>query len=104
MTIILAIALFAQTLTGIQAYTVADPDSGQIELQMDNGLYGIDLGLGCDSLVAGVNVEWLAGSGDVGALVSSDSDHTCNVYINSKISDTPCAMNSDGVCDITSAE
>lgn len=103
MALILAVALFVQILTGVQAYT-AYGDDWQPELVMDNGTYGIDLGLGCEDFLAGVNVEWLAGSGNVGAIQAADSDHTCNVYINSKISDTPCAVDSDGVCDITSAE
>lgn len=102
MSIILAIALFAQTITGPVAYTVTNPDTGAIDLAMDNGLYGVDLGLGCDDITAGINVEWLAGSGNVGAIQPLDGNQTCNVYINSKINDTPCATNDAGVCDFAS--
>lgn len=98
---LIALVLLAQVLTGPQAYTVADPDQPDvIDLAMDNGLYRIELGMGCDSMVADLNVEWLPGSNNVGAIVPVGTTDLCNIYISGKINDTPCAMNDDGVCDV----
>lgn len=101
MSLLFLLAVLAQALVGPQVYTVVHPDDeSRLALVMDNGLYGIELGLGCDDITANMNVEYLAGSGNVGAIVATGSDHTCNIYIDSKINDTPCATNDDGVCDV----
>lgn len=98
---LLAAALFMQVaLHGPHAYTVSDPDTGALELSTQTGTYGLDLGWGCDGMTAGVNVEVLAGSGGVAALVPIGSDVLCNVYIDQQIDNIPCAVNADGVCDL----
>lgn len=98
---LLAVALFLQVvLHGPHAYTVSDPDTGALELSTQTGTYGLDLGWGCDGMTTGLNVEVLAGSGGVAALVPIGSDMLCNVFIDQQIDNIPCAVNADGVCDL----
>lgn len=98
--LIIVALLFLQALHGPHAYTVSDPDSGQLELSTQTGTYGMQLGWGCDDLTAGVNVEVLAGSGGVASLAPIGTDTLCNVFIDQKVDETPCMVNADGVCDL----
>jgi hypothetical protein len=98
MSILLGLALLAQVLTAPQAYTTGDID--QLGLATLNGRYSIELGQGCDDIGPGVNVELLPGSGGVAAIAPIGSDQVCNVLIDERTSDEPCAQNSDGDCDV----
>ena len=98
--LLVALALLAQTLPGLQTYTTPDPVGiGQIGLAMPNGRFVVDLGPGCDGITPGENVELDAGSGDVGSLVLEDGT-LCNIYFVAALSDVPCATNDVGDCDV----
>lgn len=96
-------ALFMQTVVGLPSYTVATPDG--LVLATDTGRYTLELGYGCDNFMVNQNVELLPGSGGVAAIVApSGTDTLCNVLIAGRVSDEPCAMDADGVCNITLEE
>ena len=96
----LALALFAQV-QAPRAYTIADTDNpDQVDLATENGLLSIELGPGCDWVAPDLNVEFLPGSGGVGAIRRFDASGLCNIDITGRISETPCAQNADGDCDV----
>jgi hypothetical protein len=96
---LVAFLLFAQTLVGLSSYTLAGPDG--LILATDNGRYTLELGYGCDGFVVDQNVEFLPGSGGVGAIAPlGTTDTLCNVLIAGQVSDEPCATNADGACDL----
>lgn len=99
--VLVALALLAQSLAGLPTYTTTDMVGlGQIGLAMPNGHYVVDLGPGCDGIAPRMNVDYLAGSGDVGSLQVPDSETLCNIYFVAQLSDAPCALNVEGACDV----
>jgi hypothetical protein len=105
MTLLLHLALFAQLLVLPQAYTVSDPSFATIasepaiDLATSNGVFLIALGSGCDGIGAGQNVQVLYGSGDVGTITPIGSPQHCQIVFAAQLSDRPCAINADGLCD-----
>lgn len=97
---LIALVLLAQVLTTPHAYLIGDP----VALATTSGTYAVEFGQGCDEIMTLTNLELLPGSGGVAALAPLDGDVVCNIYIGERQSDTPCAMNEDGVCDIESEE
>jgi hypothetical protein len=96
----ITLALVAQ-IAAPRGYTVSDIDiPDQIDLATENGLLSIDYGPGCDWVTPDLNVEFLPGSGGVGAIRPLDESGLCNIYISGRISEQPCAQNADGDCDI----
>jgi hypothetical protein len=92
---IIAFALFAQVFNATQAYTTADavnPD--RLGLATLAGRYMLELGDGCEGLVAGMNVELIIGSDDT-ALISP----ACSITIGQRMSSVPC-FTVDDVCDV----
>jgi hypothetical protein len=97
---VIALALLAQIAVP-RGYTVANADNpDQIDLATDDGVVSIELGPGCDWVAPGLNVEYLPGSGGVGAIRPLDESALCNVDITGLLSDQPCAHNANGDCDI----
>jgi hypothetical protein len=105
MTVLVALALFAQSLLLPQAYTVTDPTTATVasepavDLATSNGVFLIGLGSGCDGIGAGQNVQVLYGSGDVGTITPIGSPQQCQIIFAVQLSDRPCAINADGLCD-----
>jgi hypothetical protein len=105
MTVLVVLALFAQSLLLPQAYTVTDRTTVSIasepavDLATANGVFLIALGSGCDGIGAGQNVQVLYGSGDVGTITPIGSPQHCQIVFAAQISDQPCAINADGLCD-----
>jgi hypothetical protein len=105
MTVLVVLALFAQSLLLPQAYTVADPTTvtlssePAVDLATSNGVFLIGLGSGCDGIGAGQNVQVLYGSGDVGTITPIGSPQHCQIVFAAQVSDRPCATNADGLCD-----
>jgi|SRR5579859_6148595 len=91
----------AQVFVPPRAYTLSDASvAGQIDLATLDGRFTIELGPGCGDIVSGINVEFLPGSGGVAGIKLVGSDQVCNVLIDQRLSDTPCAQ-IDGVCDVS---
>lgn len=82
----------------VLAYTLAGSDG--LVLATQTGRYAIDLGLGCDNLTAGQQVELLPGSGDVGGIQPLGSDTVCNFQYVALLDETPCLKNDLGDCDV----
>jgi hypothetical protein len=105
MTLLVLLALFAQSLLLPQAYTVTDPSivtiasEPAIDLATASGVFLIALGSGCDGIGGGQNVQVLYGSGDVGTITPIGSPQRCQIVFAAQISDRPCAINADGLCD-----
>lgn len=98
---LIALAMLSQVLT-TGAYTYVD-DTGVV-LATDTGRYRLDLGAGCEGYDVPENVDLMAGSGGVASISIATAPFWCNVYIDSPISDNPCAVNVDGVCDINAEQ
>ena len=94
---LIALAMLAQV-AGLPAYTYVD-DYGVV-LATDTGRYRLDLGAGCAGYDVPENVSVTAGSGGVASISVPTAEFWCNVFIDSPVSDDPCAVNLDGVCDI----
>lgn len=116
MTVILAVALFAQILTQGRAYTSADPiNPDRLGLATPDGRYMIELtDTGdCSSITTAMNVQlWQVPSNDGSRMDTAikpiaddgevmDQDY-CFVIVDRKMDDTPCFVNDDGVCDLAS--
>jgi hypothetical protein len=105
MSVIVALALFAQVLALPQAYTLSDPTTVMVaaepavDLATPSGVFLIGLGPGCNGIGAGQNVQVLYGSGDVGTINPIGSPQLCQIVFAAQVSDAPCATNADGVCD-----
>jgi hypothetical protein len=95
-----ATGAWAQPL-GVRAYTTDAGSSDHLGLALPNGRYTIELGAGCDGMTPGVNVEYIAGSGGVGAIQLLDIEQLCNVYIDGTLSAELCFTNDEGDCDVT---
>ena len=110
MTLVFALALFAQTLIEppIQVYTLADPvRPGGLGLAMPDGSYAISVGDNCgDTIQPGMNatfwqVSGFQGIGVIVPLADDGSNETpCNVRLEQLVDHTPCFTNVDGVCDV----
>ena len=90
------------TITGVPSYLEDVPNqAGRLDLAMPNGRYLVELGDGCDGIGAGVEVYWLAGSHNAGALLPVAAPGVvCNAYIAGLVDPTPCALGADGFCDV----
>lgn len=85
---------------GIPAYTTAVLDSPEVVLVTPAGRFEIQLGLGCEDLIVGQNVELLPGSGGVASIASPGSTYLCNVQVESRLSEDPCRTDDAGACDV----
>jgi hypothetical protein len=105
MTVLVVLALLAQSLVLPQAYTLTDHSTATVasepavDLATPNGVFLIGLGSGCDGIGAGQNVQVLYGSGDVGTITPIGSPQQCQITFAVQISDQPCDINADGLCD-----
>ena len=94
---VIGLAMLAQ-IVGAPAYTYVD--AGGVVLATDTGRYRLDLGAGCEGYDVPENVTVSAGSGGVASISVPTAEFWCNVFIDDPVSDMPCAVNADGVCDI----
>jgi hypothetical protein len=107
--ILLAIALFAQTLSvPVQAYTVADPvRPDAIGLATPDGYFAVSKSDNCDPAIGpdmNVELRMLVGFSTAGVLNPIDQpDHTCAVRFEQKMSDQPCFTNDAGDCDVAAS-
>lgn len=81
MQLLLALALIAQVVAPGRAWTMNGP-SGLLLATADS-TYTLTLGEGCDSVVAGMTVEYLAlaGTENAGAINPLDTDDLCFVTV-----------------------
>lgn len=82
----------------VRGYTLPQED-GSMLLVLPDGRYPIVLGYGCDGLNIAENVEVVAGSGGTATLIPVATDWLCNVMVDARVSDEPCALGEDGTCD-----
>lgn len=86
-------------LSGVHGYTLPQ-DDGSMVLAMPSGRYALELGYGCDGMNVAQDVDVSAGSAGVATIAPVDVDVLCDVFVGAPVSDEPCAMDADGVCDI----
>lgn len=96
---LIALAMLAQ-IAGLPSYTYVD-DYGVV-LATESGRYRLDLGAGCEGYDVPENVDLIVGSGGVASISVPTAEFWCNVLIDTSLSDDPCAVNDDGICDIAS--
>jgi hypothetical protein len=83
MSALIAFALLVQTLIGVPARTEVY-DDGSMTLRVDEAVYALELGDGCDGMNVSEDVEVFAGSGNVAA-ISNGSEQLCNVLIGDEL-------------------
>lgn len=83
-----------------QGYLGGAPNDGWLALWTLDGVYGVQLGDGCDGAVAGVNVLVDGDQLQVIDPLQGLQDQVCTLTTRVKKGDVPCSTNPDGICDV----
>jgi hypothetical protein len=99
--LVIALAMLAQQATGPLAYVTLDSTTGQPLLALQQGTFDIAMDPACSDLALPLNVEWLVGAHNGGAVQPIGSNRLCQIAITGVASEQPCATNADGECDVS---